>query len=258
MRSLKPTRFFPLLILLLYVSSLALYGAEQRKFERVDYRKGLSQNHITVIHQDKRGFMWFGTSDGLVCYDGYDFIPFRYDPRDSTSISGNYIFSIFEDSFDKMWIRTSGGGLNCYDPDTQAFRRFYKRKQSDNSLSDNEITVLYEDRQKRLWIGTKGGGLNRFQRSERTFQTYRARSGELSGDLVSAILQDSKNRLWVGTSGDGISRAILPDSLTSEKELPLKFRQYGSSREAYLPQLSARINSLLSENKPIVSQLHPG
>lgn len=257
MSSLKPT-FFLILLVFFCSSFLLLEGAEQRKFERVDYRKGLSQNHITVIHQDKRGFMWFGTSDGLVCYDGYEFISFRYDPRDSTSISGNYIFAIFEDSFGKMWVRTSGGGLNCYDPDIQVFRRFYKGVPSENGLSDNDVTVLYEDRQKRLWIGTKGGGLNRFQRDKRAFQSYRARSEELSGDLVSAIIQDSKNRLWVGTSGNGISRAVLPDTLTSGSDLSLTFRQYGSSREAYLPQLSARINDLLKERKPIVSQLHPG
>ncbi|MGH1363384.1 MAG: ligand-binding sensor domain-containing protein [Calditrichia bacterium] len=251
--------YFALILQLLPgLPGATLNANEQRKFERIDYEKGLSQNHITAIHQDRQGYMWFGTSDGLVCYDGYSFISFRYNPRDTSSISGNYINSIFEDSYGKLWVGTSGGGINCYNPDTQLFRHFRKNALNDESLSDNDVTCIYEDRQRRLWIGTKGGGLNRFIRDRKVFQRYRGSEDGLGSDLISTIYQDRNNRLWVGTSGNGLSMAELRDNLSEADTLSLDFRRFGASKELYVPQLTNRVKELLGSNSPIATRLHPG
>jgi hypothetical protein len=73
------------------------FSQGQIKFEQLTTEQGLSQNTVFCVLQDSRGFMWFGTEDGLNKYDGYGFQVFRHDPEDPTSINGNYIQSIYED-----------------------------------------------------------------------------------------------------------------------------------------------------------------
>jgi ligand-binding sensor domain-containing protein len=65
--------------------------------------------------QDRYGFMWFGTKDGLNRYDGYQFTIFRHDARDESSIGGNYINWLFEDSHGRLWICTMNNGLDLFE-----------------------------------------------------------------------------------------------------------------------------------------------
>src|SRR5690606_5822011 len=81
----------------------------------------LPENLISCILQDKMGFMWFGTKDGLNRYDGYSFKVYRYDPFDSTTISENFIQCIFEDSKNRLWIGTDK--LNLFLPESDGFKR---------------------------------------------------------------------------------------------------------------------------------------
>jgi ligand-binding sensor domain-containing protein len=91
-------------LLAIVVAALCAVGpAPASAQERVAFRHltiadGLSQNAVSAIVQDRRGFMWFGTKDGLDRYDGYQFVVFRHDPFDSTSISDSEITALFEDS----------------------------------------------------------------------------------------------------------------------------------------------------------------
>ena len=85
--------------------------------------EGLSQSFITSIVQDRRGFMWFGSYDGLNKYDGYKIIKYKYDARNKNSLSNNNIRKVFEDSKGNLWIAT-GYGLNRFDRDKENFERF--------------------------------------------------------------------------------------------------------------------------------------
>src|SRR5687768_1661823 len=79
------------------------------KFKRIGIEQGLSNSTIESISQDKRGFMWFGTRDGLNRFDGYQMTVYRYHPRDSTSISDNYIRYIHSDKEGNLWVGTING-----------------------------------------------------------------------------------------------------------------------------------------------------
>src|SRR5512138_394244 len=94
------------------------------RFDRISIEQGLSQSSVFVIFQDSRGFLWFGTEDGLNRYDGYIFKVFKPDPDVSTSLSDRWITSIVEDQQGYLWIATHQGGLNRYDPRTEEFSRY--------------------------------------------------------------------------------------------------------------------------------------
>lgn len=141
------------------------------RFEHITTKHGLSQGMTRAIHQDRKGFMWFGSYDGLNRYDGYNFRIFRHDPFESTSISGNIITAIAEDQNGRLWIGTERNGLNCFDPLTETFRRFKHDPENPNSLSHNEILSICvvpadlpgtgptEKQEQRtiIWVGTRVG-----------------------------------------------------------------------------------------------------
>jgi len=143
------------------------------KFEHLTVEDGLSSNTVLSILQDSRGFMWFGTSEGLNRYDGYAFKEYRHDPTDSTSISDNFIWfdCLYEDSFGMIWVGTRTAGLNRFDPITETFKRFQHDPNEGSSLSTNHGIGLGEDRSGVLWVGTDEG-LNRFDRATETFERF--------------------------------------------------------------------------------------
>src|ERR1700742_5131672 len=94
-------------VLLFFLRALTGYGqAPKLSFKHLGYEQGLSNTSIESIVQDYRGYMWFGTRDGLNRYDGHEMRTFRYSPADTGSISDNYITCVFEDSHKTLWVGT--------------------------------------------------------------------------------------------------------------------------------------------------------
>src|SRR5690349_14283710 len=170
------------------------------RFNHINIEEGLSQSSVRVVFQDSRGFLWFGTEDGLNRYDGYTFKIYKPDPDVPTSLSDRWITAITEDKDGYLWIATRLGGLNRYDPRTETFSHFLHSDSNLNSLSDNHINVLYLDKSNNLWLGTMSG-LDLFNRNDGTFTHYiSAQNEEKVGKSVSAIYQDSQGRFWIGTA----------------------------------------------------------
>lgn len=144
--------------------------------------------------------MWFGTQNGLNKYDGYSFKIYQHNLKDSTSIPGNDINCLFEDSNGDLWIGTSDGGLVLYDRGKDAFVSIGTKGANSTLISDLAVTAIYEDRQKNFWVGTFNK-LNLLNRKTRQVKQFAASTGTLSNNTISCIYQDSKNRLWIGTAG---------------------------------------------------------
>ncbi len=182
--------------------------ASEISFTHLTTEQGLPQNSIYTIYQDKQGFMWFGTLDGLCRYDGYQFKTYRHSPQDKNSLSHNEVYTIYEDRQDQLWIGT-GGGVNLFDRQNQKFIRYQHISNQSNSLSNNSVWSILQDKKGGLWFSTAGGGLNRFNPSTQQFFHYRdlkTQPNGLSSDYTWALLEDKKGRLWIATDGGGINR----------------------------------------------------
>ncbi len=210
------------------------------EYERLTIADGLSNDGVQCIFQDRRGFLWFGTVDGLNRYDGYTFKVFKYDPVDSASLSDNNVLSICEDRAGRIWVGTANG-LNRFDPNTETFTHFKHALNDPNSLSGNCITALCEDRDGNLWIGLRGlvepGGLNKLlfsdpakqidkshttgfsqnppkaqkHKTSPAFKVIRYKLNQndpnnLTANWVTFIVEDHHGALWIGTENGGLKK----------------------------------------------------
>jgi len=176
------------------------------RFEQFSLEEGLSQSSVNVILQDRLGFLWFGTQDGLNRYDGYSFKIYKPDVDDPNSLSDRWVTSLTEDRFGYLWIGTRLGGLNRYNPVTGKFKHFTHDNTDVESLGNNQISTLLAD-EEGLWIGTDFG-LDFYNYETEKFSHYRASSDDpfsLSSNLVSTIFKDSSSTLWVGTKNAGVN-----------------------------------------------------
>src|ERR1700758_736459 len=109
------------------------------KFTHLTANDGLSQGYVTAILQDRRGFMWFATRDGLNRYDGNTFVVYKNNPNDPTSLSSNFIQALMEDDHGDLWIATLTGGINRFDPTTEHFTRYRHDRSNSNSISGDSV-----------------------------------------------------------------------------------------------------------------------
>jgi ligand-binding sensor domain-containing protein/DNA-binding CsgD family transcriptional regulator len=179
---------------------------EDVSFIHLGRNDGLSATIVYDILQDRNGFMWFATENGLNRFDGYDFTVFRHDPADPASISHSAVLKLYEDRDGTIWASTLNGGLNRYDPRRGEFRSYRHVPDRADSLSNNIVGPILEDRDGAFWIGTDNG-LDRLDRTSGKFTRFPlATDRPGAGNHVHDICQDSEGVLWIGTFGGGLIR----------------------------------------------------
>lgn len=206
---MMPVRFLYIMLVAELVAQTAEAQYKNVRFTHLTTNQGLSQNNVTCILQDRRGFMWFGTRDGLNKYDGYAYTLYRNDPQKSTTISHSYIHTLFEDKQGRLWVGTNGGGLSLFDTNTERFINYQHTPGLKNSLSHNKVMAIAQDAQGFLWVGTAGGGLDRFDPRQKSFTHFShqpANPTSLSHNMVNTLCIDRTGAIWVGTSGGGLNR----------------------------------------------------
>ncbi|MGK2863168.1 MAG: ligand-binding sensor domain-containing protein, partial [Chitinophagaceae bacterium] len=180
--------------------------SENLRFEHIGIEEGLSGERVSAIMQDSKGYIWFGTWDGLNKYDGYTFIKYRFDPFDPNSISQNFIYTIFEDKHGTIWVSTFEG-LCKFDRATEKFTRY---KPSPNArFADPNIGVINEDSDGMIWVGSYSTGLCRFNPQTGKFlpdsidlDYPRSPDNKATwlGDAINCIYKDTTGELWVGNT----------------------------------------------------------
>ena len=133
---------------------------ETPAFRVLGVAEGLPSGSVNALAQDRAGYLWIATADGLARYDGLDFRIWRHDPAEPGSLPGNNVQALLVDSSDRVWIATEAGGLSVLDASRQAFRHY--RKATHPSIGSDDTWAL-ASRDGDLWFGTWGGGLHRIQ-----------------------------------------------------------------------------------------------
>jgi len=174
-------------------------------FDRITTSDGLSQASVTAILQDRKGFIWIGTSEGLSRFNGYEFETFYHLDEKAGSLSHDHVWDLLEDNAGRLWVATDEG-VNLYDAASRSFTPFYLNANSDAPTGRNITRALYLDSQGRFWIGT-AAGLS-LMTEDGVFRHYHhdpAVSTSIGDGGVRAIFEDSKGRLWIGTELGGLS-----------------------------------------------------
>ena len=174
------------------------------RFEYITSDHGLTQDMVDCILLDSKGFMWFGTWNGLNRFDGYSFTVYKRDSRDPESLSGNFIYALEEDRYGNIWIGTENG-LNVYLAEVESFIRHHHRDGDSSAIISDRIQALLTGTSGHLWVGTDKG-LDRLTTDRAGGITAITRyllpgaDTSLASPSVSSILEDKAGNIWAGTS----------------------------------------------------------
>lgn len=170
------------------------------RFVHFSLQHGLSQSTVVSAVQDKQGFLWFATQDGLNRFDGYDFKVYRHKASDPGAISDNFIRTLFLDIDGVLWVGTNAG-LNKYDEKRDRFERFNHNPNNSASLSHNRVQAIYQDANQTLWVGTYDG-LNQYDRQNGNFKRFKNSASDphsITSNRIRALFADDQGTLWIGT-----------------------------------------------------------
>lgn len=194
-------------------------------FETISIKDGLSHNEIWDFEQDKYGYMWIATADGLNKYDGYSFTIYKNDPNDSTSIPANLVSNVLEDKNGDLWIST-GNGIALFDRSTEQFKSY----QFANSSRENAnfVASLFEDSRGILWVACTDG-IKSFDRETKTFKSYEVlrRDNTIAAQSAPAytLVESPEGELYVSTIAFGLMRFDYENNLFAMLKLKDDFQK---------------------------------
>ena len=182
---------------------------ESPRLRVIGVADGLPSSNINGMAQDRAGYLWLATTDGLARYDGVGVRVWRHVPGDAASLPGNYVAAVHVDGDDRVWVAIEGRGVSVLDVGNDGFRHYRKathpRIGSDDTWAIASVAGA-------VWFGTFGGGLHRLDAegggSQQRITGYLPIDGDprsLPSDTVLSLTVDARQRLWVGTT-QGLAR----------------------------------------------------
>jgi hypothetical protein len=204
---MKTTFFYVITISLLYLFPItSLLGQKKYNFEHISIPDGLSNNQVWDVIQDKYGFLWIATADGLNRYDGYSFKIYKNDPGNPKSLANNYVYSLMIDDDGILWVGTTGG-LCRYDRANETFETILPDSSSANSVS-NTILKIMQDSKKRIWLGTSDGLFKIDKSTEKIEKTF-IKNGDNKAPFIGqtwAILETSSSQIYADYYFQGLTK----------------------------------------------------
>jgi diguanylate cyclase (GGDEF)-like protein len=173
------------------------------QFTHYSVDNGLANSALTALAQDRDGFVWIGSQNGLMRFDGYRFRTYQHDPQDAGSIPSNFVQSLFADAAGNLWVGTANAGLTRYDPRTGRF--FTYPVGGPRGIRTVDVEAVIDDGADGLWVGTDGG-LDHLAVATGAVVHYDPPRGESRPhDFVLGLRRESGSSLLVGDRG-GLTR----------------------------------------------------
>ena len=197
-------------ILLILFSACNGFCAHAQSYvvKRLDVREGLSNNHVVSIAQDKRGFLWFATEEGLNLFDGLRFTPYyRKENPARPWVTGNELNCVFDDPQDSiLWIGTQRAGLNAYHYTDGTFSNYLHSEDDPASLATDDVTDITASGDGNLWICTYWRGVDYFDKKKGTFTHYSTENvAGFVNDQVWCAVESKNGDLFIGHVRHGLS-----------------------------------------------------
>ena len=184
------------------IACLAQQVDEHYYFKNRSVQNGLSQNTVNAILQDKQGFMWLGTKDGLNRYDGLTFRKFKHNERSSRSIGNNFITALYEDSNGNIWVGTDVG-LYIYFPESDSFVHFTEQS-DDKKKIEHTVTAITGDDKGCVWVAAETQGLFCYDLKNKKLNNYSLKKFPFISTNVQSLVVDNSGTFWIGFYGNGL------------------------------------------------------
>ena len=203
--------------LFLSLLSILQLTAQSHSVKKLGIEQGLSNNYVVSITQDKQGFLWFATEEGLNKFDGTRFITYYKNdlPQNNQGITGNELNRVYADSKRPIiWIATQRDGLNAYNYDEQTFTAYQHNPENPHSLITNDVTDISPSTQNDdgLWVSTYYRGIEYLNINNGQFTHYnRSTVPSLPSNQTWTVLDGGDNNLYIGHVGSGFSIFSLKD-----------------------------------------------
>ncbi|MGH8171542.1 MAG: ligand-binding sensor domain-containing protein, partial [Rhodanobacteraceae bacterium] len=199
------------------------------QFVGLSVADGLPSSTVYKLAQDRDGFVWMGTQDGLARYDGVSFEVFRNDPAEPGSIGGNNVTALLIDREGRVWCGGEASGLNRLEADGLHFKHWRHVANDLKTLGNDDVWALAEDKTGAIWVGTYLGGLNRVEADDSFthFDHDAEDPASLRSSNILSLHADESGRLWIGTDVGLDVRN--PDGRIEHVDLPLMHERKGPS-----------------------------
>jgi len=228
--------FFTLIFSIITIQNVY---SQQLNFSHFSSEKGLSQSVINCIYQDKKGFIWIGTQNGLNKFDGYRFENFVNNPSDNNSISSNWIYAITEDSVGNLWIGTKDG-LNKFDQKTGLFTLIDFKPHNSALYFNNSVYGLTTGADGNILINTTPflNIYNPYTNESKSFKSPLEADAAV-GDQNIPIIQGKNKLIWIGST----------KGLSCFNIVTQKFTVYKNETENLNSLINNNITALFEDNR---------
>lgn len=199
-----------------HVAFASIFDMGDLYFKSVADQGNIPDGIITSIAQDQDGFIWLGTQQGAIRYDGYQFRLFKHQANNQHSLAGNYIRSIWVGPENRIWFGTFSDGISVLDPRTNEYQHFDFGQQD---KSGNSIRFILGEDPQRVWVATNHGlsFINPYSGKVTHIKRIKGCDDIYAGNGAKSLLLDDKKTLWVGTQS-GLCRVNLP-TLSYQKDV---------------------------------------
>ncbi len=204
-----------ILFFLTIIFALGSYSqVSEYKFRSFSIKEGLSQSTVQSIYQDEKGFMWFGTDDGINRFDGRGFVVLKYLKDGKTHAIRGKITGIDGDGKGALFIANYGVGLYIYDINYDKVKSFNHVEGDKNSLISNYVYSVKYVNDTSVWISSDVG-ISCFNPQNNTFRNFSGflnKHPDAKCDGVSSFFIDGRGHLWIGTKGLGLMEYIAEEN----------------------------------------------